>query len=86
MPEICRFYGIIIGMFYNEHYPPHFHAKYGEFSADIRISDFEVIKGTLPPRALGLVVEWATLHKKELEKNWETARRGNSLTRIEPLR
>jgi len=56
MPEISRFFGIIIAMFHREHHPPHFHARYGEYEATIRISDFVILEGYLPPRALGLVI------------------------------
>lgn len=86
MPEISRFFGIIIAMFYDEHNPPHFHARYGEFKAAIRIEDFAVLEGYLPPRALGLVMEWADLHKQELLADWDLARRQRPLSPIEPLR
>jgi len=66
MPEISRFYGIIIAIFYDEHNPPHFHARYGEYKAAIKIENFSILKGKLPPKALGLVMEWASLHKDEL--------------------
>jgi hypothetical protein len=66
MPEISRFYGIIISMYYREHLPPHFHAQYGEYMAGIRIDDFAVFEGKLPPRAMGMVAEWASLHREEL--------------------
>lgn len=66
MPEISRFFGIIIAMFYDDHNPPHFHAKYGNYKAAIKIKDFTVLDGFLPPRAMGLVVEWAAIHKDEL--------------------
>ena len=59
MPEISRFYGIIIAMFYSEHNPPHFHARYGDKKAAILIKDLSVCEGSLPPRVLGLVIEWA---------------------------
>jgi len=86
MPEISRFYGIVIGMFHNDHNPPHFHARYGEYLVDINIHDFSIKKGTLPPRALGLVIEWASLHKEELLKNWEAAQSKKQLKQIEPLK
>jgi hypothetical protein len=69
MHKISSFYGIIIMMFYNEHNPPHFHVKYGEYKAQIRISDLGIIEGKLPARTLGLVVEWAANHKEELLEN-----------------
>ncbi len=68
MPEISRFFGIIIKMFYDDHNPPHFHALYGEFEVLIDINTLAVFAGHLPPRALGLVVEWANLHQKEIDR------------------
>lgn len=85
MPEICRFYGIIIAMFYEDHNPPHFHARYGNDQAVIKIDDFMVLEGFLPPRALGLVVEWAARHKIELAKNWGLATIHQPLQKIAPL-
>ena len=85
MPEISRFFGIIISMFFDEHNPPHFHAKYGEFKATIDINDLAILSGTLPARAIGLVMEWAMLHKEELNHNWDLARDGKPLLKIEPL-
>lgn len=72
-------------MFYNEHSPPHFHADYGEFNAEISIRDLVIINGILPPRALGLVIEWASQHKSELLENWDLAESKQVLKRIEPL-
>jgi hypothetical protein len=86
MPEISRFYGIVIRMFFNDHVPPHFHAIYGEESAVISIENLAVLEGHLTARALGLVVEWATLHRPELMDRWERARRYEPLRAIEPLR
>ena len=86
MAEICRFYGIIIRMFHREHLPPHFHAAYGEYEAIISIHSPAIIHGNLPPRALGLVVEWATIHKEELEENWIQAGNFGKLRKIEPLK
>ena len=73
MPETSRFLGIIIRMFFagKEHNPPHFHAHYGDYSAVFSIDKLEMIRGSLPPRVKGLVIEWADLHKSELQKNWE---------------
>lgn len=85
MPEISRFYGIIIAMFYEDHPPPHFHARYGRSKIAIRIEDFRVLDGELPPRALGLVIEWAALHQQELIKNWELAQANRPTQKIEPL-
>ncbi len=86
MPEISRFYGIVIKMFFDDHNPPHFHALYGEHEVLIDINTFAVFAGHLPPRALGLVVEWTTLHQDELLSNWERAQVQESLRKIEPLK
>lgn len=86
MPEICRFYGIIIAMYYNEHNPPHFHAKYGEFTAEIDIRTLQIFKGELPKRAKTLVLEWADEHRDELQQDWELARQKQELKDIEPLK
>lgn len=85
MPEISRFYGIIIAMFHDEHNPPHFHARYGYDRVSIRIHDFSIIGGSLPPRALGIVMEWAALHQEELQQNWELAMAFKPLKPIAPL-
>ena len=86
MPEISRFFGIVIAMFYEDHMPPHFHARYGESSAFIAIEDSEVLAGSLPPRALGLVVEWSAIHREELARDWRQAAQKEPLDAIEPLR
>jgi len=85
MPEISRFFGIVIGIFYDDHNPPHFHARYQNFKATIDIKNLVIIEGKLPPRVFGLVVEWATMHKKELLKNWKLAKEQKTLCPIEPL-
>lgn len=85
MPEISRFLGIIIVMYYNDHVPSHFHAKYGEFEAVIGIESGEVIEGRLPPRVLGLVQEWREHRRAELTEDWNLARERKALKRIEPL-
>ena len=85
MPEISRFFGIIIRMYFNDHVPPHFHADYGEHSIEITIETLEVLKGKLPNRVLGLVLEWASLHRDELRSDWERARNGETLEPIQPL-
>lgn len=84
MPEISRFLGIVIGMFYREHGVPHFHAVYGEHEATIEVESGRV-HGFFPPRALSLVREWAHLHRNELLDNWQRARARQPLRRIEPL-
>jgi hypothetical protein len=85
MPEISRFYGIVVRMFFNDHTPPHFHAVYGERSAVIAIESLAVLDGRLPPRALGLVTEWAALHQEELKDRWIKAQDYKQLERIDPL-
>ena len=85
MPEICRFYGIVIKMYFADHQPPHFHAEYAEHEARIAIESLTVISGKLPPRAMGLVAEWAMLHKQDLSRLWETASRLEPLHRLDPL-
>ncbi|HUS90738.1 MAG TPA: DUF4160 domain-containing protein [Phycisphaerae bacterium] len=85
MPELCRFYGIVIRMFYADHEPPHFHAEYGSDAVVIDIRSTGVIGGRLPPRALGMVIEWATIHQRELLDAWEHARGHLPPGRIDPL-
>ena len=84
MPEISRFLGIVIGIFYSEHGVAHFHAVYGEHEISVEIES-GTIHGEFPARALSLVLEWANLHKQELIENWQLARHGQPLKRIAPL-
>ena len=84
MPEISRFLGIIIAMYYRDHAPPHFHAIYGEFEVTVAIETGEV-NGDMPRRALAHVQEWRTLHQQELLNTWTLARASRPLPRIEPL-
>ena len=74
MPVLCRFYGIIIRMYFQqaEHNPPHIHALYGDDMAEVVIRTGEVLEGYLPPKALSMVREWIGLHKDELLQMWET--------------
>lgn len=85
MPKISFFYGIVIYMYFNDHYPAHFHAQYGEFSAKITIDNIGLLDGYLPPKALALVVEWAMMHQKELKENWEKMLRKEPFKAIAPL-
>jgi hypothetical protein len=85
MPEISRFFGIIIAMFYDEHHPPHFHVPYNEFRAEIGIQNLALLAGKLPPRVMGLVMEWASQHQVELMNDWDLARHRAELLRIPPL-
>ena len=85
MPEICRFYGIVIRMYFDDHPPPHFHAAYGGEEAIIGIDSPAVLNGHLPRRARDLVAEWASLHREELKEAWERASRLETPGRIAPL-
>lgn len=85
MSEICKFYGIRIEMFFNDHNPPHFHAKYGEHKAEFDIHTLRLIKGWLPPEAKILTIDWALLHREELLDDWQLAREHNPLNPIEAL-
>lgn len=85
MPEISRFFGIIIRVFFNDHEPAHFHAAYGDHEALIEIDTLVVYRGELPRRALALVLEWAALHREELRQDWLLARQGQGLLPIAPL-
>ena len=85
MPEISRFLGIIIAMYYNDHSPPHFHARYGDAKAEIEIQSLTILAGRLPPCVLGLVIEWASQHQEELIMDSELARQHQQLKAIKPL-
>ena len=85
MPELSRFFGIVIGIFYREHGRPHFHAVYGEFKEVIDIESGDSLSGQLPQRAQALVAEWYTRHKAELLENWELACQHKALKKIAPL-
>jgi len=85
MPEISSFYGILIYMYFNEHNPPHFHVKYGDYKAIITIED-GIVKGSLPRRALNLIYDWLDLHKEDLMENWRRLENSESVLKIEPLK
>ena len=85
MPEISRFFGIVVYMYYKEHAPPHFHAKYAGQRAAFAISDLRIIEGILSRRAISLVLEWAFEHREELVENWLRAERRLNLLKINPL-
>jgi len=84
MPEISRFFGIVIRMFYAEHARPHFHAQYGEHSIAIEITG-DGVSGRFPPRRMSLLYEWRDLHREELLENWTRLRDGRPPKAIEPL-
>jgi len=85
MPEISRFFGILIAMYHNDHQPPHFHVRYGGQKAIINLHTLELLEGKLPPRLHRLVLKWATLYQQELLQNWELARNQQPLNKIPPL-
>ena len=86
MPEISRFYGILIKMYFNDHQPPHFRAEYGNYELLISIDALAVIAGKFPPRAMGMVIEWASLHQRDRKRAWNQARSFEIVEKIEPLR
>ena len=85
MPEVSRFDGIVSRMFFREHGPPHFHAEYSGQQAVFGIEDLTVLRGRIPPRASGIVKEWALLHQAELRAAWDRARRQEAPGKIAPL-
>ena len=85
MPEVSRFFGIVIKMYYDEHNPPHFHAEYGSQTALVSIDPIQIIEGKLSKSAWRLVKEWASLHQHSLLANWEKARKEQTIERIEGL-
>jgi hypothetical protein len=85
VPTISRFYGIEILMWFNEHGPPHIHARYAEHEAAILISSGRVLDGELPPRALKLVRQWLLKSQPELKQNWLRARSRQPLLSVDPL-
>jgi hypothetical protein len=84
MPVISRFFGVVIAMYWRDHAPPHFHAKYGddEVTVDIQTG---AVTGSMSKRALAMVAEWRVLHIDELLEDWQLAASRQSLRRIEPL-
>jgi hypothetical protein len=86
MPEISRFYGIIIRMYYDEHPPPHFHVIYAEGEAQIGIDPIQVLSSDLPGRVISMAIEWAALHQRELKEDWDQMRADQSPKKIAPLR
>lgn len=85
MPAISRFYGIVIAMFFNDHPPPHVHARYGGHKGRIAIATGEPLDGDLPARALRLIADWCELRRPELEANWARVERLEPLLPVEPL-
>ena len=85
MPEISRFFGIVIAIYYKEHGLPHFHAKYSGQTGVFSITELKLIEGNLPKRVIALVLEWAFEHRDELMQNWELAMAQKPLRSIQPL-
>lgn len=85
MPTISVFYGIVIQMFWGDHAPPHFHALYAEHEVLVDIETLEVIRGDMPRRALALVLEWASEHRKELLEDWRLCEKNQAPKKILPL-
>jgi hypothetical protein len=85
VPEISRFLGIVIAMYFDDHQPPHFHALYAEYDIAIGIEDGSVIAGEFPKRALSHVREWRALHVSELKEDWEMSRKRLTPKKIAPL-
>jgi len=84
MPEISRFFGIIVFINYNDHNPPHFHAWYGDYKITITIEE-GIVEGKMPKRALNMIFEWMELHKLELIEDWNRAKNKQPLNKINPL-
>ena len=85
MPELSRFMGISIAMYFKDHNPPHFHAIYNEYDIEIEITNLTVLEGKLPARILGLVMEWAEMHKEELIIGWNLLQETGKYNKIQPL-
>ncbi len=85
MPQISVFYGIIITMYYNDHVPPHFHARYAEYKAEYAIADGALLAGHLPRRAETLVLDWLAIHRDDLQANWDAMRAHHAPQSIDPL-
>ena len=85
MPEISRFFGIVVTMYYDDHAPPHFHACAEGDQIQVEIENGRVLAGRLSPRLTGMVQEWLVLHRDELRENWRRARREEALERIDGL-
>ena len=81
MPELCRFYGIVIFMFFNDHNPPHFIVGYGDFEANILIENGSLLNGDLPVSKLKLVAAWCEIHKEELMLMWQS----KQFKKLQPL-
>jgi hypothetical protein len=86
LPKVSEFFGISIYLYWGDHEPAHFHARYAGSKASIAIADLTLLRGELPPRALGLVMEWAAIHQGELQEAWKRVMNHEDPGSIEPLR
>ena len=86
MPIISEFFGIKIYMYWEDHFPEHFHAEYGQFKVIVSIKEAVVIKGALPTKQVKLVLAWCEMHKEELLKNWKLAEKNDKLIKITGLK
>lgn len=82
MPVISDFHGIVVSMYYDDHPPPHFHARYNEDEVVMQVDPVAVLQGWLPGRCMRRVLPWSAVHQAALKDNWARARRGESLRRI----
>ena len=85
MPEVSRFFGISIRMYFDDHNPPHFHAIYGDAEVQVGMDPLALLRGRFPKRALGMVMEWAAMHQRELLENWDRLQNDQTPLRIDPL-
>jgi Domain of unknown function (DUF4160) len=85
VPEVSRFFGIVIRMYFDDHNPPHFHAFYGGSEAQFGIEPIAILSGALPSRAASMVLKWAALHQRKLMQNWRRRHSEEPLERIDPL-
>ena len=85
MPEISRFFGIVIQMYWMDHTPPHFHARYGAHRCAVDLRSPEVLSGSLPRRAMALTLEWASVHREALMEDWQLCANGQTPRPIPPL-
>src|SRR5258708_300996 len=85
MPEVSRFFGIVIRMYFDEHDPPHFHAIFAGRELQVGIDPIALLEGKLPNRAESMVIEWAARHQLSLMRNWNRLRNSQPAERIEPL-
>jgi hypothetical protein len=85
MPEVSHFFGISVRMYFDDHNPPHFHAIYAGNEVEIGVDPLTVVRGRFPRRALGMVLEWAALHQRELLNNWDLLLHDQAPSKIDPL-